>query len=71
MTSKTVHIIGAGMAGSEAAWQVASAGIPVVLLMGSDEKTRSTATLKHLVKGEQVEVPLAELAVRTKALLEG
>lgn len=26
-----IHIIGGGMAGSEAAWQVASAGIPVVL----------------------------------------
>jgi methylenetetrahydrofolate--tRNA-(uracil-5-)-methyltransferase len=30
-SSNTVHIIGAGLAGSEAAWQVASAGIPVVL----------------------------------------
>src|SRR3979490_1733932 len=29
--SQPVHIIGAGLAGSEAAWQVASAGIPVVL----------------------------------------
>ena len=26
-----VHIIGAGMAGSEAAWQIASAGVPVVI----------------------------------------
>ena len=26
-----VHVIGAGLAGSEAAWQVASAGVPVVL----------------------------------------
>ena len=26
-----VHVIGAGMAGSEAAWQLASAGCPVVL----------------------------------------
>ncbi len=31
MSKKTVHIIGAGMAGSEAAWQVASAGVPVIL----------------------------------------
>lgn len=29
--SKTVHVIGAGLAGSEAAWQVAKAGVPVVL----------------------------------------
>jgi methylenetetrahydrofolate--tRNA-(uracil-5-)-methyltransferase len=30
-TSETVHIIGAGLAGSEAAWQVAEAGVAVVL----------------------------------------
>src|SRR5258707_637902 len=29
--SPTVHIVGAGLAGSEAAWQVAKAGIPVIL----------------------------------------
>ena len=29
--TQTIHIIGAGMAGSEAAWQAANAGIPVVL----------------------------------------
>jgi methylenetetrahydrofolate--tRNA-(uracil-5-)-methyltransferase len=29
--SKSVHIIGAGLAGSEAAWQIARAGVPVVL----------------------------------------
>ena len=28
---KPVHVIGGGMAGSEAAWQLASAGVPVVL----------------------------------------
>ena len=30
-TDNTVHIVGGGLAGSEAAWQVASAGLPVVL----------------------------------------
>src|SRR5438445_6756992 len=30
-SSEPVHIIGAGLAGSEAAWQVAKSGIPVVL----------------------------------------
>jgi len=29
--TKPIHIIGAGMAGSEAAWQAAEAGVPVVL----------------------------------------
>ena len=31
MTPKPVHIIGGGLAGSEAAWQVAQSGVPVVL----------------------------------------
>jgi methylenetetrahydrofolate--tRNA-(uracil-5-)-methyltransferase len=31
MTSRSVHIVGGGLAGSEAAWQLAQAGIPVVL----------------------------------------
>lgn len=31
MSLKPVHVIGAGMAGSEAAWQIAHAGVPVVL----------------------------------------
>ena len=30
-TPGPVHVVGAGLAGSEAAWQIASAGIPVVL----------------------------------------
>ena len=30
-TPRTVHIIGGGLAGSEAAWQLASSGVPVVL----------------------------------------
>src|ERR1700731_1800781 len=30
-SSESVHIVGAGLAGSEAAWQIANAGIPVVL----------------------------------------
>jgi len=31
MSPSPVHIIGAGLAGSEAAWQIAQAGVPVVL----------------------------------------
>ncbi|HEY8962987.1 MAG TPA: methylenetetrahydrofolate--tRNA-(uracil(54)-C(5))-methyltransferase (FADH(2)-oxidizing) TrmFO [Alphaproteobacteria bacterium] len=31
MATKPVHIIGAGLAGSEAAWQIATAGVPVVI----------------------------------------
>src|SRR5690606_13891705 len=31
MTLKPIHIIGAGLAGSEAAWQAARLGVPVIL----------------------------------------
>ena len=31
MTLKPIHIIGGGLAGSEAAWQAAEAGVPAVL----------------------------------------
>lgn len=31
MTVKPVHVIGGGLAGSEAAWQIANAGVPVIL----------------------------------------
>jgi len=31
MTTPPVHVIGGGLAGSEAAWQIAEAGVPVVL----------------------------------------
>ncbi len=31
MTHKPIHIIGGGLAGSEAAWQIAEAGVPVIL----------------------------------------
>src|SRR5258707_10480531 len=31
MTNVPVHVIGGGLAGSEAAWQIAQAGVPVVL----------------------------------------
>jgi methylenetetrahydrofolate--tRNA-(uracil-5-)-methyltransferase len=31
MTMKSVHVVGGGLAGSEAAWQIAQAGVPVVL----------------------------------------
>ena len=51
MTLKPVHVIGGGLAGSEAAWQIAEAGVPVVLhemrpVRGTDaHKTQSLAEL--------------------------
>jgi methylenetetrahydrofolate--tRNA-(uracil-5-)-methyltransferase len=31
MSIKPVHVVGGGLAGSEAAWQIAEAGVPVIL----------------------------------------
>ncbi|SFU23243.1 methylenetetrahydrofolate--tRNA-(uracil(54)-C(5))-methyltransferase (FADH(2)-oxidizing) TrmFO [Mesorhizobium sp. YR577] len=51
MTTKQLHIIGGGLAGSEAAWQAAQAGVPVALhemrpVRGTDaHKTDSLAEL--------------------------
>ncbi|WP_274629247.1 methylenetetrahydrofolate--tRNA-(uracil(54)-C(5))-methyltransferase (FADH(2)-oxidizing) TrmFO [Arvimicrobium flavum] len=51
MTLKPIHIIGGGLAGSEAAWQAAEAGVPVILhemrpVRGTDaHKTESLAEL--------------------------
>lgn len=51
MNSRTspspVHVIGAGLAGSEAAWQIANAGIPVVL----HEMRPERMTEAHLTPG--------------------
>ena len=50
-TRNPIHIIGGGLAGSEAAWQIASAGVPVVLhemrpvRMTEAHKTESFAEL--------------------------
>jgi methylenetetrahydrofolate--tRNA-(uracil-5-)-methyltransferase len=50
-TEKAIHIIGGGLAGSEAAWQLASRGVPVILhemrpVRGTDaHKTEGLAEL--------------------------
>src|SRR5690606_13851807 len=51
-TFSPIHIIGGGLAGSEAAWQIARAGIPVILhemrgVRGTD--AHKTDTLAELV----------------------
>lgn len=51
MSTKPVHVIGGGLAGSEAAWQIAEAGVPVILhemrpVRGTDaHKTEGLAEL--------------------------
>src|SRR5664279_3456853 len=47
MTPKPVHVIGGGLAGSEAAWQLAQAGVPVVL----HEMRPLRATAAHKTDG--------------------
>ena len=47
MTLKPVHVIGGGLAGSEAAWQLAQAGVPVVL----HEMRPLRATAAHKTDG--------------------
>ena len=50
MANKTlnpVHVIGAGLAGSEAAWQIAEAGVPIILHEMRPEKM----TAAHQTKG--------------------
>ena len=47
MSIKPIHIIGAGLAGSEAAWQIVSAGVPVIL----HEMRPETGTAAHETGG--------------------
>jgi methylenetetrahydrofolate--tRNA-(uracil-5-)-methyltransferase len=52
MSPKPVHVIGGGLAGSEAAWQIASAGVPVVLHEMRPERmtpAHKTGSLAELV----------------------
>lgn len=44
------------------------AGIPVIVLMGKDEKERGSVTVKDLRSGSQAEVPRAGLAAHVAAL---
>ena len=44
MLDKEVLVIGAGLAGSEAAWQIANSGTPVI---GWDETTQSITCSPH------------------------
>ena len=45
--TRPIHIVGAGMAGSEAAWQAAEAGVPVIL----HEMRPTRATDAHKTDG--------------------
>ena len=45
--TKPIHIIGGGMAGSEAAWQIASAGLPAII----HEMRPNVKTFAHQTEG--------------------
>jgi len=52
VTIEPVHVVGGGLAGSEAAWQIAQSGVPVVLhemRPGRQTEAHQTATLAELV----------------------
>ena len=58
---KPVHVIGGGMAGSEAAWQIANAGVPVILHeMRRDESAADGETVQVRTDAHQTD-GLAEL----------
>ena len=46
------------------------AGIPIVVLMGSDEKAKGLVSVKDLVEGEQFEASVGELADKIKTALK-
>lgn len=50
MSIKPVHIIGGGMAGSEAAWQVVNAGVPVILHEMRPVKKTDAHKTEHLAE---------------------
>ncbi|MBI1685130.1 methylenetetrahydrofolate--tRNA-(uracil(54)-C(5))-methyltransferase (FADH(2)-oxidizing) TrmFO [Caulobacter hibisci] len=52
MTTSPIHVIGGGLAGSEAAWQIAQAGVPVILHeMRRDDATGKVTTDAHQTDG--------------------
>lgn len=48
MSIAPVHVVGGGLAGSEAAWQIAQAGVPVILheMRGVPENAGTERSLK-------------------------
>ena len=63
MTQKQpIHIIGGGLAGSEAAWQIASAGVPVVMHEMRPDKMTDAHKTDALRRARVLElVPLRRL----------
>jgi methylenetetrahydrofolate--tRNA-(uracil-5-)-methyltransferase len=52
MTTSPIHVIGGGLAGSEAAWQIAQAGVPVILHeMRKDDSSGKVTTDAHQTDG--------------------
>ncbi|MDG2529400.1 methylenetetrahydrofolate--tRNA-(uracil(54)-C(5))-methyltransferase (FADH(2)-oxidizing) TrmFO [Caulobacter endophyticus] len=52
MTTSPIHVIGGGLAGSEAAWQIAQAGVPVILHeMRKDDASGKVTTDAHQTDG--------------------
>jgi methylenetetrahydrofolate--tRNA-(uracil-5-)-methyltransferase len=50
MTQKTIHIIGGGLAGSEAAWQIAEAGLKVIIHEMRPTKTTAAHQTENMAE---------------------
>jgi succinyl-CoA synthetase beta subunit len=69
-----IHIIGGGLAGSEAAWQAASLGVPVVLKVAEPliaHKTEAGAVAINLKSAADVEAALAQMEKSVAGYLRG
>ena len=50
MNRQPIHVIGGGLAGTEAAWQIASSGVPVVLHEMRPQKLSPAHHTEHLAE---------------------
>ena len=48
--TQTIHVIGGGLAGTEAAWQIASSGVPVILHEMRPQKLSPAHHTEHLAE---------------------
>ena len=46
----TIHVIGGGLAGTEAAWQIAASGVPVILHEMRPQKSSPAHHTQHLAE---------------------
>ena len=65
-TENPVHVIGGGLAGSEAAWQLARAGVPFERVVGWSEGQRKSA-LQRILDEPELSRDVYEIAAKALA----